>query len=393
MTNQHSFSLIEDEKGLQEFIGANKNVEWIAFDTEFIGERRYFTLLCLIQIATENGNYLIDSIKIKDISPILDMIENPDILKITHAGENDYKVLNLLYNIIPRNVFDTQKGAGFIGYGYPISYGKILFEELKVRISKGYAVADWESRPIPSKLLDYALKDVIYLRELYFKIQGKIDAGGKGEWYKSEMLTWEEADYYEISAYKEAMGTDLFFNLNKTEKLFHLRLLGWRLDEAHRLDESKQQIISNKIVTQIVKNIGKGKDSLLQSRIIPSKIIHKNWKKFNELQQKQISDLERDFIINVPDKKLDTAEEDFNIQILDFIIKKRCIDFEIASSMVLSKADIKNFRKGVITERSKNLESGWKSKMLGEEIIQWIKYIGTIKMEMIDGKCVLSIDG
>ncbi len=392
MANQPSFSLIENEEDLQDFFDINKNVEWIAFDTEFIGERRYFTLLCLIQIATENGNYLIDAIKIKDISPILEMIEDPNILKITHAGENDYKVLNLIYGIIPHNVFDTQKGAGFIGYNYPIAYNRILFEELKVRISKGYAVADWQSRPLSSKLLTYALNDVIFLKELYHKINDKITKQGKSDWYKSEMLTWEDPDFYVVSAYKEVMGTDLFFNLNKTEKLFHLRLLGWRLEEAERRDESKQQIISNKVVTQIVKNIGKGKDSLLQSRIIPSKIIHKNWQVFNQLQQKKISDMERDFIKDVPEKKLDSAEEDFNIQILDFIIKKRCIDYEISPALVLSKSDIKNFRKGVLTERSKNLETNWKSEMLGAEVIQWLKHVGMIKMEMIDGKCVLSID-
>ena len=46
------YTLIETSKDLQNFYETNKNVEWLALDTEFIGERRFETLLCLIQVAT-----------------------------------------------------------------------------------------------------------------------------------------------------------------------------------------------------------------------------------------------------------------------------------------------------------------------------------------------------
>ena len=110
--------LIEDEHAMQQFIEENKEIDWLCFDTEFVGEKRYVTLICLIQIATENGFYFIDTLKLDNIDPFLDLLEDASILKITHAGENDYRLLQQQMDVIPRNVFDTQIVSGFAGYKY-----------------------------------------------------------------------------------------------------------------------------------------------------------------------------------------------------------------------------------------------------------------------------------
>jgi len=111
-----NYSILTTTQDLEAFASANKDIKWMAIDTEFIGEKRYQTLLCLIQVATPNGLYLIDLIKLKEIKPLLDFLTDANILKITHAGENDYRLLHELYDIIPKNVFDTQVAAGFGGH-------------------------------------------------------------------------------------------------------------------------------------------------------------------------------------------------------------------------------------------------------------------------------------
>ena len=138
------FTLIENQQALQQFGEINNSISWLGFDTEFVGEKRFFTRLCLIQVITENGLFLIDPFKVKDLGVFLDMLTDPDIVKITHAGDNDYRLIHTDYGIIPRNVFDTQIAAGFVGYKYPVSFRKLVEGELNIFLSKGYAVADWE---------------------------------------------------------------------------------------------------------------------------------------------------------------------------------------------------------------------------------------------------------
>ena len=41
-----NYTLIETKEGVQDFLNENQNIEWMGFDTEFIGEKTlsYFTL-------------------------------------------------------------------------------------------------------------------------------------------------------------------------------------------------------------------------------------------------------------------------------------------------------------------------------------------------------------
>ncbi|MEN0050883.1 MAG: ribonuclease D, partial [Bacteroidota bacterium] len=181
------YSFLTNEQDLVQFQNENKQIEWLCIDTEFIGEKRYQTLLCLVQVATPNGLYIFDVIQLPHIQPILEMLIDPDILKITHAGENDYRLLYELYDMIPKNVFDTQVAAGFIGHRYPISFRALVQAELNIRVSKVQTVTDWERRPMKARQIQYALDDVIPLKELHDRLSSKIAALSRTDWVKEEM--------------------------------------------------------------------------------------------------------------------------------------------------------------------------------------------------------------
>ena len=102
MPQPNNYTLIETPKALKEFFDDNCTAEWLAVDTEFIGEKRFEVLLCLIQVASPKGYYLIDPLTIPDLSLFLQLLEDERILKITHAGENDYRLLNNLFGTIDR---------------------------------------------------------------------------------------------------------------------------------------------------------------------------------------------------------------------------------------------------------------------------------------------------
>ncbi|MCP4219859.1 MAG: hypothetical protein GY765_34825, partial [bacterium] len=57
---------------------------------------------------------------------------------------------------------------------HPVAFSKLLDAELGVKLSKGYTVTDWESRPINKKLIEYALNDVIFLKKLTDQLIDKV---------------------------------------------------------------------------------------------------------------------------------------------------------------------------------------------------------------------------
>jgi ribonuclease D len=158
---------IETAAQLDQFVQDNQAITWLGFDTEFISEKRFYPMLCLIQVITEQGVYILDTVTLKQLDPFLRLIENPNILKITHAGENDYRLLNALYGTLPKNLFDTQIAMGFLSHTYPMSFQNMVEKELQVTLDKSFSVTDWEARPITRQQLNYALNDVLYLPQLH----------------------------------------------------------------------------------------------------------------------------------------------------------------------------------------------------------------------------------
>ncbi|MCA9805171.1 MAG: ribonuclease D, partial [Cyanobacteria bacterium HKST-UBA02] len=84
----------------------------VSLDLEFIPERTYFPVLCLIQCCVEGKAYIVDPLELQDLMPLWERIANPEILTILHAASQDLDLVHNLSGLIPRNIFDTQIAAG-----------------------------------------------------------------------------------------------------------------------------------------------------------------------------------------------------------------------------------------------------------------------------------------
>lgn len=390
ITVNKDYTLIDTSEGLHEFAKDNSGIEWMGFDTEFIGEKRYITLLCLIQVSTPNGNYLIDTLKVKDIEPLLNMLTDGAILKISHAGENDYRLMNTLYGIIPKNIFDTQIAAGFMGFHYPVAFRHLLSSELKVKLNKSYTVTDWQIRPLKQKQVNYALNDVIYLKELYDRMVRKLNRYGHMDWLNSELSILEKADYYQDDEHREALESRLILKVNKKEQIFLVRLYEWRRSRAKAKNYSKEMILPQKMISVIVGSMSSGKNALLDNRIVSSKIIEKNWKTFDALYKAEATKEELDRLKRIPKEIRETPEKELTTELLFLLIKKKCQDAQIAHSLVISKNMLKRLRNDQ-SYKDVSLTTGWRGELLGENLKKWITHEGDVSMEMREGECIIKM--
>jgi ribonuclease D len=383
-----AYTIIENDAALVAFCENNKAIEWMAVDTEFIGERRFETLLCLIQVATVEGYYLIDPIKVKDLKPFLDLIESPVILKITHAGENDYRLLNQNHQIIPQNIFDTQVAGGFIGLGYPISYAKLVEKELDITIDKGYAATDWEARPLKSKQVEYALSDVTHLKYIYDSQCRQLKANGRYEWVKSEMRIWESPQYYNRDPHREALMNTMMQSMRIQKQIFLIRLYEWRRTEAQRMNYSKEMILPAKFISPIVKAIDNGKQALLDSRIIPDRLIEQNWKNFRELYENKATPEELAILKRLPPSKKEDPKREVAIELLHVLVKFKCMESGIAPQLVMNKSDLAYLQPGEALFGGD--ENDWRKEFLGEALLQWLNGRGELKVSIEHDKVVVT---
>jgi len=93
----------------------------VYIDTEFVGEGRYSAEIGAIQIAANGRAALIDPLAISDLTPLLDLLLDPEVEKVVHAG---YQDLSIFFGMTGRPVapvFDVQIAAALLGYGEEIS--------------------------------------------------------------------------------------------------------------------------------------------------------------------------------------------------------------------------------------------------------------------------------
>jgi ATP-dependent Lhr-like helicase len=144
--------------------------DYIAFDVETTFKRE----LCLAQVGTHEGIWLIDAVAIDDISPLARVLESARVTKIIQYAHFERSVMSRL-GIEIENVFDTWQ-ASKKRHGKKVMGGHNLAalcrRELNIEIDKGEQTSDWRQRPLSTEQLHYAALDVEVLLKLYQAFNG-----------------------------------------------------------------------------------------------------------------------------------------------------------------------------------------------------------------------------
>ncbi|MEM6395849.1 MAG: ribonuclease D [Bacteroidota bacterium] len=387
---EKSYTWIDSPETLADFIAEQAGIDWMAFDTEFIGEKRYYTLICLIQVATEKGIYLIDPLAIDNLDAFIDLLEDPSIRKVTHAGENDYRLFYQDFECVPQNVFDTQIAAGFVDYRFPISFGKLIEAELDISLGKGFAVTDWKRRPMTNKQIQYALNDVIYTKDLYDSLVNKLEKNGRMEWALEECAEMTAKDYFYRDPNHEALNSRLLQTSRKKDRLFLLRLFTWRREEAEYKDYSKEMILPSKYFNPLMRAVRSGKDALRDNRRLPNKTVQRHGELFLEFSNEPATAEEEAILAQVPQYKKEDEDNDMLLDLLYILLKYRCSQEGISHQLVMSKADIKRMRENEGL-RKKLLGSGWRRKLMGDNFMGYIENFDRLELEIDGGDVKLKL--
>ncbi len=180
---------------VQQLQTATQNGAPLAFDTEFLSEKRYFARLCLVQVLApvENGviEAAVDPFGL-DLKALFALIADPNIVKIVHSGSSDLQILWQSFGIAAQNVFDTQIAAAFLGYGHQIGYADLVRKITNANLSKTMQYTDWSARPLSDEQIEYALADVRYLPPLYARLKGDLEARERVSWAIAEFERGEQ---------------------------------------------------------------------------------------------------------------------------------------------------------------------------------------------------------
>ena len=206
-----SFTYVDTHKGLMEAAEEWKQSPELAVDLECENNlHHYGAYISLIQISTKHQNWIVDVLELEDIKPLLDVFEDVKVQKIFHDVSFDFRILEDEFHCHPRNVFDTQIAALFLGKEH-LGLGDLLKEYFNTEKESKYQMADWTKRPLNAEMLSYAAKDAAHLILLRDLLKHELKAKDRWSWVEEELAALEEADFtYKTQTFLDVRGVKVF---------------------------------------------------------------------------------------------------------------------------------------------------------------------------------------
>ena len=224
-------------------------------DTEFVGEGRYRTLLCVIQavVADDEGLEVVvlDALDEQtELAPLARLLADPGIEVVVHAGRQDVALLRRCAQTEVTRIFDTQIAAGFAGLSAQAGYDTLLREVLGVRVQKTASYTRWDRRPLDAEQLAYAREDVLHLLDLAAELRRRLAAG--------ERLGWALEECRYLEGVSDARDVETVFarlprinSLTPAARAIAHELVGWREQLAERQDRPVSTVLNDAALVEL----------------------------------------------------------------------------------------------------------------------------------------------
>jgi len=245
---------VESQSGLMGLIDELRAAGSFGYDTEFIGEETFYSRFCVVQVSTPEKITLIDVLSPGiDLLPFWELLAEPAVEKIVHAGLQDLEPVERLTGKPPANVFDTQIAAAFVGQPYPMSLTKLCLAMADADLGKSSKFSQWDRRPLTDNQKTYAANDVRYLHLVRRRIGDRLDDLGHAEKARTECAVFADISAYRVDPLSMKLKAKGGGTLNRKEQAVANALLLWRAKEAEQRDLPMRTLLEDQILVDLAR--------------------------------------------------------------------------------------------------------------------------------------------
>jgi ribonuclease D len=365
-----------------------------AYDTEFIGELTYYPQLCVVQVASHQRIGLIDPLAGIDLRPLWELLADPSVEKIVHAGEQDIEPVVRHLNRPAANVFDTQIAAGLIGLPYPVSLSKLVVELTGAKLGKGLTFSHWDQRPLSSIQLRYAADDVRYLPAARAEMGRRLDKLGHAAWAGEECTAMCDTSLYRFDPETSYLRVRGAASLPPRNQAVLRELTNWRDAAARKHDVPPRSFLKDEVLADLAKNPVKSVDKLARVRGLPRPVEHEYGNEIVEATSRAMSMPAP----NLPSAREPepTATEKFRSDALFAAAQCICAGLSLDPSLVASRQDVGEFYRHIIGDGAGEpplLLRGWRREAVGEMLTEFLAGKRKVGLEWADEALRATVGG
>lgn len=222
----------------------------IAIDTEADSLHHYFHRVCLIQLNVNENYFIIDPLQCKDMEKLFSLFA--DKLIILHGGDYDIRVMKRDFGFIPHKVFDTMIAMQLLGYE-KLGLADLVERHFRIVLAKGPQKMDWSMRPLPEKMITYAVNDVKYLLKLHKILMNELEEKNRVNWVEENCAHLIESSVADKGENDELWRIKGSYVLNRAELEYLKELWLWREEEAKLTNVPVFRIFKNEWLLELAR--------------------------------------------------------------------------------------------------------------------------------------------
>jgi ribonuclease D len=337
----------------------------VTVDTEFARSTTYYPGVGLIQIYDGTDCLLIDPLAIDDLSPLVEILTAPHILKVFHACSEDLEVFQYAVGAVPVPIFDTQIAAAALGIGFSMSYANLVEHHLGVALPKEETRSDWLARPLTAAQLEYAALDVVYLLEVFKQQQELLQGAGKSHWVEEECADLSRdiailVDPMDVYFRVKSAGRMTPSQLNRLQ-----RLCAWREQIARQRNVPRNRVIDEKSLVQVARTDIRSTEDLRHRAGLTARQVGKHGDAMMDVLEQAATVPESEWPSTIEDKQ---SVRNDHVKLLRKVVEDRAEALKIAPELLAKRRQLEQLLRGGGDELPESL-GGWRRQAIGEHLL------------------------
>jgi len=382
---------VADQRGVLAVVEAIRAASAVAFDTEFVGEAAYEPVLCLIQIATDTGIWVLDPLANLDLDEFWQMLTEPGREIVAVAPRQEVLFCLRFAGRPPNAIFDPQRAAGLLGWSYPLSHTNLLRQVLDIRVEGGETYTDWQRRPLSPGQLAYAADDVRHLLALRTRLLARAEGMGRLEWISDECARWL-ARLLETEGEERWWRTSGASNLSRRDLAVLRELWRWRDQRARRRDLPARRIIGDDLLLAVVRRKPKTLEDLFALRGLDRPWVRPEGPSLIAAVDTGLNVPERE--LPLPLRHDDPPQMSLLVQLASIVANSMAAQNHVDPALLATANDLQELVRWQLAMEGDSrpfLLEGWRGEILGKALVDLLTGRSTVRVNDIHDVSPLAI--
>jgi ribonuclease D len=284
--------VVESQDALAALAGDLGGARRLALDTEADSLHAFREKVCVVQVATEGVEAIVDALALRDLGPLRDLVSGGDVEVVFHGGDYDMGLLRRDHGFEFPRVFDTMVAATLLGDAQ-VGLAALLERSAGVRLDKRFQKADWRRRPFSPEQVDYLRNDVAHLLRLRDELGARLAA--------ADLVEEAEIEFRRLAArglpsaqddpeaWRRVKGVE---RLSPVARTVFVRLFRWRDRVAKERDVPRFKVFPNEGLLAIAREGPHDRARLERIREAPPALVRRHERDLLDAVQEGIADFD-----------------------------------------------------------------------------------------------------